>query len=344
MTALALHTQFTARDTAITQRPTSTAILAIDSEDRFADYNDARKEPGAVPGRLNRSPYDFTIRKNESLMNGFFTRLGVTEVVFPWTLPNINLGTSSVRVTYDVGAGDVTTTVTLDLGFYTPSMIASALQTAIRNLDAGLAAFTMTYGVETLIGGTTTQNPIFEYQTNDPAVTIGFSPMPQTGPVYSNPLRKQLFDLLGFTDYNNNVQADGQGNVTYCQFTRYIDIVCTQLTANQALKDTMSQVIARDVLCRVYIGDAQGVQSTVLPSSSTFCPPGCMPTTIYRDFTQPKQIMWIPNQPVPGFLQFTVYDDSGTPLTTGNPAADGAGAFSYGNGANWSMTMLVTEN
>ena len=325
---------YSARDSAITQRPTSTAILAIDSEDRFTDYDDARKPTG-----INRSPYDFQINKNQSLMNGFFTRLGVTEVVFPWVVPNINLYTSLMGVTYNIGAGEVDDVIDLTVGFYTPSMIAAAIQSQVRALApaAGdLGSFTMTYGIDTLTGPTTTQRPIFEYKTNIVGVTIAFTPMSATG-LFADRKRKQLFDLLGFSGANEVLSAEDDGSDTYCQATRYIDIVCSQLTVNQALKDTMSQTVARDVLCRVYVGDSQGVQSTVLPSSSTFCPPGCMPTTIYRDFAQPKQIQWIPNQPVPGYLKFEVYDDAGFSL------ADYTGG-AVGNGANWSMTMLVTEN
>ena len=355
MSALSLPTQFTARDSAITQRPTSTAILAIDSEDRFADYNDARD---VTPTLANRSPYDFTIRKNESLMNGFFTRLGVTEVVFPWSLPNINPFTAPIVVTVASNAiPAVSLLIELDVGFYTPAMIASRIQTIVRNINpVTLGAFTMTYGISSINPAlailSPTQFPIFEYDTNNvPAgVTISFRPVtpsdfaPPVGPPggvpegkFSNPARKQLFDLLGFTNDNKVLAPRGFGAQTYCQFTRYFDIVCSQLVANKALKDTMSQTVARDVLCRVYVGDAQGVQSTVLPSAADFCPPGCMPTTIYRDFAQPKQIMWIPNQPVPGFLKFDVYDDAGFSLTDYDYRA-------YGNSTNWSMTVLVTEN
>jgi len=321
---------YSARDSAITQRPTSTAILAIDSEDRFRDYDDARN---VAAGLRNRSPYSFSINKSQSLMNGFFTRLGVSEVVFPWTIPNINVRTSQMNVEYDVGAGAVDDVIDLEIGFYTPSMLAAEIQRQVRALDAGLAAFTMTYGVDTT-GAVPTQRPIFEYKTNN-ASTIAFSP--QSAATVPNRQSKQLFDLLGFTVANEVLDTAEQGTNTYCQATRYIDIVCTQLTSNQALKDTMSQTVARDVLCRVYIGDAQGVQSTVLPSSSTFCPPGCMPTTIYRDFSQPKQIQWIPNQPVPGYLQFDVYDDAGDALTD-------YVVGQVGNGSNWSMTLLVSEN
>jgi hypothetical protein len=271
-------------------------------------------------------------------MNGFFTRLAVTELVFPWTIPNINVQTALVNVEYDIGAGPVDDILDLPKGFYTPSQIAAEIQRQVRALapaPGDLGSFTMTYGVDTT-GAVPTQRPIFEYKTNIVGITIAFSPLATT--TTAHPLRKQLFDLLGFTDANTVLSTADGGTNTYCQTTRYIDIVCTQLTANQALKDTMSQVVARDVLCRVYVGDAQGVQSTTLPSSSTFCPPGCMPTTIYRDYVTPKQIQWIPNQPVPGYLQFDVYDDAGEPLS------GMAGAGEVGNGANWSMTLLVSEN
>lgn len=336
---------YSARDSAITQRPTSTAILAIDSEDRFRDYDDAR----TLTGR-NRTPYSFSITKNQSLMNGFFTRLGVTEVVFPWTLPNINAATQIIKFRYRANpfAPIAISDIELDIGFYTPSQIASALQTEIRAIDpVNLGAFTMTYGVSSIGIPTTTQFPIFQYQTNG-AAQVAFSPMTVADDPLFVPTRKQLFDLLGFSvspdppptpqNKGNNVLAvEGFGTQTYCQFTRYIDIVCTQLTANQALKDTMSQTVARDVMCRVYVGGAPGVQSTVLPSAAAFCPPGCMPTTIYKDFAQPKQIQWVPNQPVPGYLQIDVYDDAGFPLSDYDYANDG-------NGTNWSMTVLVTEN
>lgn len=327
---------YSAQERAVTQRPVSTAILAIDSEDRFRDYDESRGVVSAVP---NYSPYDFTINKSQSLMNGFFTRLGVTELVFPWMIPNINRQTYLMGIEYDIGAGPVEDAIDLDEGFYTPSMIAAAIQAKVRAIApaAGdLGSFTMTYGIATIGQPTTTQRPIFEYKTNN-ASTVAFSPVGFG--IYADRRRKQLFDLLGFTGANEALSIEDDGTDTFCQYTRYVDIVCTQLTANQALKDTMSQTVARDVLCRVYVGDAVGSQSTVLPSSSTFCPPGCMPTTIYKDFAQPKQIQWLPNQPVPGVLRFEVFDDAGNGL---NSVIQGV--TTAGNGANWSMTLLVSEN
>jgi hypothetical protein len=109
------------------------------------------------------------------------------------------------------------------------------------------------------------------------------------------------------------------------------------LTNNQALKDTMSQEIARTVVCRLYAGDAN-IPGNVSCSSSTFCPPGCAPFTIYRDYASPKQIAWLPNQPVGGFLQFQVYDDNGELLSLSDSFSAGA------NRVDWSITLLATEN
>lgn len=324
-----------------TQRPSSSAILAIDSEDRFKNYTEQRDV--LMTTGYNASAYDFQINKNESLMNGFFTRLGVTEVVFPWAIPNINNKTQDIYVTYKIGAAaPVTTIVSLLQGFYKPSEIATALQTDIRALNAALVPFTMTYGQATL------EVPQFFYETNDANVLISFAPLPYnsvSAPAYPYPnTTKQLFDLLGFSTGGANANTDledvGFGTYTLCQAIRYVDIVCSQLTYNQGLKDTMSQTTARDTLCRVYLADANNSgNNTLSPTDANFCPAGCAPAILYRNFAIPKYIQWRPDQPVIGGLRFQVYDDAGAILSEsaiGNTLEE--------NTLDWSMTLLVSEN
>lgn len=330
---------YSSRDPAstVTTRPSSTALLCIDSEDRYKDY---------LVSRANlTTPYSFSIQKNESIMNGFFTRIGVTEVVFPWVIPNINPKTNRIFLRYQLGAGPIAVAlITLVPGFYIPSALASAIQVAVRAVApaAGdLGSFTMTYGADNF--------PIFQYNSNQVGTKVAFDPLPYNNFVvapgfYPFPeVTKQLYDVLGFTTSQNSITPlppggiDFQGGLTYAQSTRYFDIVCTQLTANQPLKDTMTQAVARDVLCRIYVGDAIGVQSTVVASSATFSPPGCAPTTIYRNFSHPKQIAWSPDCPIAGFLQFDVYDDTGAPLSESDP-------FSFAaNNCNWSLTLQISE-
>jgi hypothetical protein len=317
---------------AITERSPAYAILAIDSEDRFRDFDEAAV---SSTGAFNYSPYDFQITKSESMMNGFFTRLALTEMCFPWTIPNILNATAEIAVEYQVGASPVGNfLISLGEGFLRPSQIAAQIQAAIRAFDApNLGAATFIYG-----GTAAAPYPYFTYATNTAGVTINFLPLAYDTTAFPfPPTTKQLFNLLGFDSQNTVLASTGEGLATYCQSIRYIDIVCSQLTYNQALKDTMSQRIARDTLCRLYLGDGPyTATSTLSPNDANFCPPGCAPFTIYRQFSTPKFIRWMPNQPVQGNLRFQVFDDNGESLANAD--------YVEGAGSNWSMTLLVSED
>jgi len=329
-------------DVAMTERPPSSALLLIDSEDRFRDYEQARADPGS-------SPYDFTIKKSQNLMSGFFTRVAVSEIVFNWTLPNINILTNVIIVSFGpVGGPYATANVTLTPGFKNPSTIASELQAAIITAT-GNPSFTMTYGTITLPGPASAIVPNFEYKTNNPALAIGFAPLPSnsaipgsgTFPIYTKATTKQLFDILGFTVTNQNPAVSGYGGSTMCRAVRYVDVVSNELTYNQALRDTMSQTIGRDSLCRIYLNEDGTSQTTVLPNSPSFSPTGCAPFTIHRQFATPKYIQWNRDQPISGSLRFTVYDDTGTSLAN-YPILPTP--LNRRQTENWSMTLLVSEN
>lgn len=327
-----LRPQYSSKDNAITERPPSSAILAIDSEDRFTSYEDKRTNVA------NRSPYNFTIQKAESIMNGFFTRIAVTEVIFPWSIPNIHDLCDSVNIFYGPAGGPyVAQEITINQGFYTPSELAAALETEIQ---AFIPTFTMTYGTFSPAPGTNFPLPLFQYDTGA-ATVIGFLPLPVGSLAYGktiSPTTKQLFDVLGFTSENSVEGGEGFGGTTFGQSIRYIDIVCSQLTYNQALKDTMSQQITRDTLCRLYI-TSDASPADVDASSPSFTPPGTVPFTINRQFDTPKYIQWIPNQPVSGSLKFEVFDDTGRNLSDYTFAGS-----SVPNCTDWSMTLLVSEN
>jgi hypothetical protein len=318
------------RQVAQTIRQASTALLTIDSEDRYANFIQARAGP--------TSPYNFAITKTESLMPGFMTRIGITEVVFPWVIPNINTKTSEITLQYQVGAAPIALLpVSIIPGFNTPAQIAALIQAFVA---VTIPTFTMTYG--------SGDDPVFAYESGAPGTTVAFLPLAYNSAAYPYPsTTKQLFDLLGFTNKNSILATGGNGVYTLAQGFRYIDIVCNQLTNSQAQKDQTSQAIARDMLCRIYLGDGGGTgQSTVQASNAAFSPPGCAPMTIYRSFPFPKQIQWIPNQNIPGYLQFSVYDDAGAPLDEAIAlVGGGAPGLAYTTQAlEWSMTMQVSES
>jgi hypothetical protein len=328
-----------ARQVAQTIRMPSTALLTIDSEDRYADYNIAREQ--AV------SPYNFTISKTESLMPGFMTRIGISEVVFPWVIPNINPRTNEIifSVSNGEGAHLNSTTISLVQGFYTPDALATALENAINAylLTLGYGdTISILYGILGI--------PNFEITAVNGGTLdyMGLSALAENTAGYPYPATsKQLYDLLGLGTIQQFLIEPTipiYGSATLCQAIRYIDIVCNQLTNSQAQKDQTSQTVARDMLCRLYLGDAGGsASSTTGAVSNQFCPPGCAPFIIYRNFATPKQIQWIPNQNIPGFLQFQVYDDTGALLNQSVAVDEGDFQAGY-TSTDWSMTMLVSEN
>jgi hypothetical protein len=341
------------RDAGTTIRPSSTASLTIDSEDRFASYVEKRKAL-ADPKSYNYSPYNFSLIKNGVLVNGYMTRLAVSEVVFPWVIPNISNTTQVLKYRSQIGVGAVNIgTILVDVGFYTPKQLAAKITSLIAAIDP---SFVMNYAPSGA-GFSVGPLPIFVYEV-DPQNTIHFAPLVK-GQTYGTPAEiwsypdttKQLFDLLGFTDRNtfggSLVPNAGSGQATFAQGTRYVDIVCPLLTANQGLPDATSQTISDSALCRIYLGDAVNYSSSDV-AADTFAPPGTEPTIIYRAFPSPKQIAWNAIQPVQGRLQFQVLDDNGQVLSpdfwTVFPPPFEQLFDPYISSSDWSLTLLLSEN
>jgi hypothetical protein len=314
------------KDEAVTVRPSSTANFPIDSSDRYASYN-ARATAGSTP-------YTFTIAKNESLLNGFFKRIALTEVVFPYYIPNINTKTDTILFS-DTGGAYTPLTIPLP-GFYSPASLAAVLQAQL--IATGVATATVTYA-----------NGVFTFASGNPAITLSFA-RGNFGGLGARLGEFQLYDLLNLSGPGVNgatVAATSLvSGVTRCRYTEYIDIVCSQLTYNQDLKDGSSDPIVRDMIARVYIEDES---SPIIPVYQTAAPagpvmtqdvaiPGTYPFTIYRKFTMPKQIRWDDSQPL-GNLTFEVYDDKGQILSSHL-------GIQYPDATmpDWRMTLLVSEN
>lgn len=313
-------------DRAITIRPSSTALFCVDSSDRYASYQARAAAP--------TGPYSFIISKNESLLNGFFTRIALTEVVFPYFIPNINTKTESILVSENGGALQ---TITIPAGgFYSPAALAGTLEAQLQ-AALGNPALTVSY-----VDG------VFTFATNT-VDTIAFA-RGNFGGLGAKLNEFQLYDLLNLSGPGVNgqqVDATSQiSGVTRCRYTEYIDIVCSQLTYNQDVKDGSSDPVVRDMIARVYIEDET---SPIIPVYKTVAPegpimtantaiPGTYPFTIYRKFPHPKQISWEKSQPI-GNLTFEVYDDKGQLLS-----AHLGAIYPDSTMPDWRMTLLVSEN
>lgn len=300
------------RDEAITIRPSSTALFGVDSFDRY-------KTPTDSQFGLS-SPYSFSITKNQNTFTGFFKRLAVTEIVFPYYIPNVNNRTNAMKVIYNGGAE---ATLTIANGFYTPTALAAAIQAALIPLTG--AGATCTY----ISPGR------FQFDVGAGNDLILF-------PIDTSAFG--LFDLIGgIADWINPGGQTLTGKITRCRYTEYLDIVCSQLTYNQDLKDaTTTNGVSRDVLARIYLETENDQPVPVLVGASQTNTlntiPGTYPFTIYRQFATPKQIKWNEAQPI-GNLTFEVYDDRGVLLSGNGTGADGDFIF-----PDWRFSMLISEN
>lgn len=329
-------------DRAVTVRPSSTAVFAVDSDDRYKTYNERRNSP--------TYPFSFSITKNESLFNGFFSRIAVTELRMYWTLPNISSawGNNQIQVAWLAGgvpppAGAV---ITMPTAFYTIQDFCDVFQAQLRAI-AGNPLPNVTV--------TRAEDGSIVVQTNT-ATTIQFGPLVNS---VAQANTRQLFDMLNFpppTAYSAVVLS----GIPNMKPTDFVDIVSPQLTYNQDLKDGTSAPTTRDVLCRIYLDDKAGPLAPPTFTSTT-APPydlvpsfvngnnqnGILPFVLYRQFTQPKQILWNKAQPL-GNLTFQMYDDQGRSIqdlwTAAFPPASSTVGFRFANSFVWNMTLLVSEN
>jgi len=244
-------------------RVPATANLMVDSQDR-----------------RNGTAWDFTIQKKQSILNGFFTRIGATEVVLEWDKYNIVTGKNDTLI-FAQSAAPNSVTVELPEGFYT---VAEVLDASVTQLNAATTAGR--YAVER-VGGL--------YGIVD-TTTITFTGVTGT-----------LAPQMNFAVAGDAVLPVAPDLRPY----RYIDFISTQLTYNQNLKDATTNVSDQNVLVRWYMSFDNPV-----PSDQYGFPilMGYQPFYLRRLYNPPKQIAWENNMPI-GQLGFQVVDHTGAVIT-----------------------------
>jgi hypothetical protein len=287
-------TDFVPAEKAMPVREPSTANLMVDSLDR----NNINSTTCA----------NFSISKSNSLMNGFFTRVGVTEVVFDWLEPNINSTYATNVATLDISGGS-TYNVSVPVGFYTVAQL----------LDAVVQRFND-------ISGTTTTAFVINNAVSPPTLSatnaaIAWNILIAAG--YINGFQSALYTPAGGVRY-----LDGVADL---RLYKYIDFVSPELTYNQDLKDGATNNSARDVLTRWYM---EWDNPAPLDKYGYPIAMGTTSFQVRRLFSPAKQIRWEPNQPL-GQVSFQLYVNSGLislqPLQITN------------NLTNWRMTLQMSE-
>ena len=304
-------------------RQPSTANLMLDSADR------------ASPATT--SPWDFQITRTNSILNGFFTRIGTTEVVLEWFYAN-NFSIGDIVVDEDGGA---THTVSLSAIGGNDGVFLTYEQA----LNAFVNAANTAFGYPQWVPGSAAPATGLYVETNVPAASspsgVGVAlnvASVLTDTTFSGPGCAQM----GFLP-TPGIQLPLQPiYIPDLRPVRYLDFVSAQLTYNQELKDSSTSILARDTLCRVYLTPETGIMpyswnnpSYDLSGTEAYNF-GARPFIIHRQFAMPKQIRWSAQQPI-GQIHFTVYLDNGQVC----PNPYGPSAFSQEE--DWSMTLQVSE-
>ena len=284
--------------TAVTVRPSASANFFVDSLD---------KDSGQGSG-------NFTINKQQSLFNGFFNRIAVSEVVMDWGIPNVASywGNNVFSVTIS-GAITGTFTVSLADGFFTVDEILNAIRDDL-NTQVGAGTFQVVQ---------TPTFPCYELAIDQGVSVSSFV-------INNTALARSLFTSAQIGATPNTFQLVQSPLVLG---TRYIDIVSSQLTYNQDLKDSTTAPVIRDVLYRWYLAF-----DNVPTDRDTYNYPilqGYDPFNLRRPIAYPKQIRWSPEQPI-GQVAFQAYDDQGRIISTSN--------FPLGANFQFQMSMLLSED
>jgi hypothetical protein len=333
---LSYSTQPQSVEVEITRNPASQYLL-LDSKDRIQS---------STPNAVNLQPWnDFKLQRPQSLMETFATRIGVSEIRFPWFIPNITSNNNTiVYVGYKIGSTElVAYDIVVPVGFYNPNDLVTYLNNEIVALNLQYP-ITISYNQ---INSQYVFNPSATSAQLEtaPYITISFNENIPYDPVtefqyYNNPSLALTMgipydSLLSQTPVSEPYNSEP----TETLYTQYVDIISNkynQYTTN--LDGNSFSSGSNRLLCRLYLADEVSVGNNYAELYQPFL--------IHRQFKNPKMVMWNKDSVI-DWLDISVVDQYNrlvplpkitvpeTPTTT--IEVDG----SY---PNFQITLLATEN
>jgi hypothetical protein len=322
--------------TTVTSRVPATQYLVLNSKDRFQTSKDGN---GTIT--VGDQPWNkFRLQRPQNLMESFATRITVSEIRFPWWIPNINAlnNTFWIRAKSNASGNPLTTyKITLDDGFYTPTEIASAITAELGQYTL-LHPPTVTYVTGQFVWDATGIGADYAY------TLFWYDPL--TNP--SSPNRYLYFNSasLALTIGMEFYQVDGTrsdlsyvGSVTEALYTQYIDIVSDKLNYYTTTFDGSSDAVAsKQLLARLYISDEVSMYNGYTALYAPFL--------IHRQFKNPKEVMWNKDAVI-DWLDISIYDQYGNlvPLPTSTVTEkDENKITTTGDYPDFQITLTVSEN
>jgi hypothetical protein len=317
-----------------TARVPCNTYFVIDSKDRFQTSSSKNTVDPTTQNEWN----NFVLQKPQNISSVFPNRISVTEVMFPWQIPNIIKGVNDTLYLYIQPKAEIATAsnsanweITIPgSGFYTPVELTAEINDVIdaqvtKNGFTANLYFQIEYDVDE-----GKFSWITERQDQDDVIMIsplpiGFATTAQDVANYAQTYFSQasLLRTLGFnwsqvSQLYTPSTSKNTGNPTNCAYTNYVDIVSTKLNFYSEKDSTSSQDGAtNNLLCRIYC--ASETSQPYTDENGVILPVPCQPFNIYRQFKNPKNIRW-DNEATIDWIDIKVLDEYGNevPLPEAN--------------------------
>ena len=304
----------------------------------------------SLPGSYNYSSANCVIQTKKALLYGYFNRVAMSEMQIQFRVPTVVAGVNNTfyLAVYAAGVSPPTAfPISIPTGYYTPTLLAAAIQAAIRAASTTLSnasiftvsAPTNQSTINALTTGAIQTGFVFTTGTSD-LITLAAPP--------SNvPLNVQLnvwkfyrligTNFLSFNGYPSNIPtavvATGSPNFLP---TDYIDVVSKALTNYKDSKDTNTNESApQGVLGRIYLTDMGSNPQIAMTNS--YPDPNCLgsaPFTFTKKWCVPNWSLWSPNQAI-NTVDIQLLDMFGTELYYSNVSGCG--------NTEWQMTLIASE-
>jgi hypothetical protein len=273
--------------------------LVINSKDRFG---------GSFSFPTSQPYNNFTIQKGFPIQQGQIMDIKLSEILFPYAIPNVNNYNNSFGISNDPD-GLISVQITVPTGFYTGATLASTINPLISTAFSATNAPTLAYNANTNVF-TFVQSgvghPVSIYPILNPGGggAVFNSSAPVTSP--------SILSMMGFNfttqDYSlpSAIQVGGSAPLVY---TQYIDICSDVLTQYQNLPDASTGTPNHQhVICRLYIANETSTTNNDASGNPIF--PGMTPFVIHRQFKNTKVFKWNSQNSVDR-IDIQLYDDAG---------------------------------
>lgn len=328
-------------------RQPAVSVFTVDTADRrIFDIQGFRVD--------TTSPNEILINKQQTLMNGYITRVALTEMNMEWNTPNViangpckNNTLLFERSDGPNGAVLESVTISLDEGFYTPNELAANLTLKLNSYQSGTGVF-----------GATAWEVVYNDPKQNGNFVIRFSGT--FSPAFFWRIRPQnqntnddLCNLMGFTSPPKSFYKNLIGSYASMTYTPYFDIVSTQLTKKQNVNDNSTSIITgRNLLARIYLNNAgfvgreDATDGGAEPQAIALCPiVGCRPFSLYKSFETPKQIYWDTKEFI-AVVDLQLVDYKGRILYAKNQGAATVSSglvAECGDSSEFQLTLQITE-